>query len=149
MVIRQENLFREPGFVSSQDCLPLISTNTLGKCVNWFLFCAKLWVKYYDWVGPKTCISRIDCDQNYSISIPLPLISCCPVSWGCRIHWLHLCRGVRPTPKRVSWYDTKQSDGEVPAVLEIWGMRRTPSLPLLPGPLWPGVVAPDRDLSMG
>ena len=19
----------------------------------------------------------------------------CPVSWGCRIHWLHLCRGVR------------------------------------------------------
>ena len=20
----------------------------------------------------------------------------CPVSWGCRIHWLHLCRGVRP-----------------------------------------------------
>ena len=22
----------------------------------------------------------------------------CPVSWGCRIHWLHLCRGVRPRP---------------------------------------------------
>ena len=22
----------------------------------------------------------------------------CPVSWGCRIHWLHLCRGVRPLP---------------------------------------------------
>ena len=22
----------------------------------------------------------------------------CPVSWGCRIHWLHLCRGVRPPP---------------------------------------------------
>ena len=20
----------------------------------------------------------------------------CPVSWGCRIHWLYLCRGVRP-----------------------------------------------------
>ena len=25
----------------------------------------------------------------------------------------------------------------------------TPSLPLLPGPLWPGVVAPDMVLSMG
>ena len=25
----------------------------------------------------------------------------CPVSWGCRIHWLHLCRGVRPTLKSV------------------------------------------------
>ena len=46
-------------------------------------------------------------------------------------------------------YDTKQSDGEVPAVLELWGMRCTPSLLLLPGPLWPGVVAPDRALSMG
>ena len=45
--------------------------------------------------------------------------------------------------------DTKQSDGEVPAVLELWGMRSTPSLPLLPGPLWHGVVAPDRALSMG
>ena len=22
----------------------------------------------------------------------------CPVSWGYRIHWLHLCRGVRPPP---------------------------------------------------
>ena len=63
----------------------------------------------------------------------------CPVSWGCRIHWLHICPG----------YDTKQSDGEVPAVLELWGMRSTPSLLWLPGPLWPGVVAPDRALSMG
>ena len=29
-------------------------------------------------------------------------------------------------------------------MLELWGMRSTPSLPLLPGPLWPGVVAPDK-----
>ena len=28
-------------------------------------------------------------------------------------------------------------------------MRSTPSLPLLPGPLWPGVVAFDKVLSMG
>ena len=34
-------------------------------------------------------------------------------------------------------------------MLEFWGMRITPSLPLLPGPLWPGMVAPDRVLSMG
>ena len=25
-------------------------------------------------------------------------------------------------------YDTKQSDGEVPVMLELWGMRSTPSL---------------------
>ena len=34
-------------------------------------------------------------------------------------------------------------------LMELWGMRSTPSLPSLPGPLWLGVVAPDRALSMG
>ena len=46
-------------------------------------------------------------------------------------------------------YDTKQSDGEVPVMLELWVMQSTPSLPSLPGLLWPGVVAPDRVLFMG
>ena len=46
-------------------------------------------------------------------------------------------------------YDSKQSDGEVPVMRGLSGMRSTPSLPLLPGLLWPGVVAPDRALSMG
>ena len=45
-------------------------------------------------------------------------------------------------------YDTKQSDDQV-LVMELWGMRSIPSLLLLPGPLWPEVVAPDRVLSMG
>ena len=43
-------------------------------------------------------------------------------------------------------YDIQQSDGEVP-LLEFWEMRSTPSL-LLPGPLSPGVVVPDKSLSM-
>ena len=46
-------------------------------------------------------------------------------------------------------YDTKQSDGEVLVMLELWGMRSTPSLPLFPGPLSPGMVAPDMAMSMG
>ena len=46
-------------------------------------------------------------------------------------------------------YDTKQSEGEAPVMLEIWGMRSTSSLPLLPGLFWPGVVAPDKVLSRG
>ena len=41
-------------------------------------------------------------------------------------------------------YETKQSDGEVLEMLKLWGMRNAPSLPSLPGPLWPGVVAPDK-----
>ena len=70
----------------------------------------------------------------------------CLVSWSCRIHQLHLCRGT--TPNECPGYDTKQFDGEVPVMLEFWGMRSTPSSLSLPGPLWPGVVAPDRILSM-
>ena len=33
-------------------------------------------------------------------------------------------------------------------MLELWGLQSTISLPSLLGPLWPGVVAPDRVLSM-
>ena len=53
------------------------------------------------------------------------------------------------TPNECPGYDTKYSDREVPVLLELWGMRSTPSLPSLPGPLWPGMVAPVRVLSMG
>ena len=38
---------------------------------------------------------------------------------------------------------------EVPISLELWGVRSSPSLAPLPGPLWPGMVAPDRILSIG
>ena len=34
-------------------------------------------------------------------------------------------------------------------MFEFWGMWSTPSLLSLPGPFWPGVIAPDRFLSMG
>ena len=57
--------------------------------------------------------------------------------------------GKTPLPNECPGYDTKQSDGEVPVMLELWEMQGTPSLPSLPIPLWPGVVAPDRVLSMG
>ena len=68
----------------------------------------------------------------------------CRVGWGCRIHRLLLCRGLRPPYNECPGYNTKQSNGEVPAMLKLWGMRSTPSLPSLPGQFWPGVVAPDK-----
>ena len=52
-------------------------------------------------------------------------------------------------PNECPGYDTKLSDGEAPIMLELWGMWCTSLLPSLPGPLWVGVVAPDRVLSMG
>ena len=58
-----------------------------------------------------------------------------PIWLGCRMHQLHLCN-KRPV------YDIEQSDGEVP-MLGLWGKQSTPWLPLLPGPLWPEMVAPD------
>ena len=57
-------------------------------------------------------------------------------------------RGKTSPTNECPAYDTKLSDGEVPVILELWGMRSTPSLPLLPGSPWPGVVAPGRVLSM-
>ena len=59
-----------------------------------------------------------------------------------------LQRGKNP-PNECPGYNTKQSEGEVQVMQEPWGTRNTPSLPLLPGPLWPGMVAPDRALSIG
>ena len=56
---------------------------------------------------------------------------------------------VWDSPNECPRYDTKQSDGEVPVMLRLWGMQSTTLLPLLPGPLWPGMVAPDRVLSIG
>ena len=46
-----------------------------------------------------------------------------------------------------SEYDTKQFDGEIPVMLEIWGMQDTPLLPSLPRSLGLEVVAPDKALS--
>ena len=58
-------------------------------------------------------------------------------------------KGWDPSPNECPRYDTKQSDGKVPVMLDLLGMQSTPSLPLLPGPLRPGTAAPDRALSMG
>ena len=71
-----------------------------------------------------------------------------PVGWGCRIHQQYLCRGLKPPCfNKCPGYDTKPSFREAP-ILELWGKKSTPSLPLLPGLLWPRVVAPVRVLSM-
>ena len=64
--------------------------------------------------------------------------------WAFRINRLLPCRGVRPHPNKCPGYGTKQSDDEVPEMLELWGMWSTPSLPSVINPLWPGDVALDK-----
>ena len=59
-------------------------------------------------------------------------------------HWLQSLLGGRlPLQNEGPIYDTKQSDDKA-LVLKFWRMWRTLSLPLLPGLLWPRMVAPDR-----
>ena len=53
-------------------------------------------------------------------------------------------------PSRMSLrYDIKQSVGKTPVMLELWVMWSTSSLPSLPDPLWPEVVAIYKVLSLG
>ena len=59
-----------------------------------------------------------------------------------------LQRGQTP-PNGHTGYDTNQSDCETSTMQELWGMWRTSSLPLLPDPLWLGVVVPERVRFMG
>ena len=59
-----------------------------------------------------------------------------------------LQRGKNHHPNECPRYDTK-SDGEVPVMLELWGMQSTSLLQSLPGLLRFGMVAPDRVRSMG
>ena len=99
-------------------------------------------IQLFDEVSFGYCNTEASCKRHWFS------IYFCPVSESFRIHQLHLGRGVW-FPQRMSWHDTKQSDGEVPVILKLWRMQNTPSLQSLPGPLWPGVIAPDRVLSMG
>ena len=86
-------------------------------------------------------------ENSFKTSIVHSTIERCPVSWGCRIHQLLFCRRIR-FPKECPVYDTKQSHDEVTVMLEIWGMQSATSLSLIPGTLWPVVLAADRVLSM-
>ena len=121
----------------------------LWKCwIGLFVLDSRIW---------KHLIISLDCNSwkyltvckqmNFNNSLKKNWVTY-KLFWGCRIHRLHLFRVVRLS-QRVSWHDTKLSDGETPVMLELWGMQSTSFLPLFPGSLFPGLVAPDRVLSMG
>ena len=53
------------------------------------------------------------------------------------------------SPNEYPVNNTQQSNGQALVMLGLWGMRNTPLLLLIPGPLWPGVVAPNKVLYRG
>ena len=57
-------------------------------------------------------------DSKYCYVSLIIQLNICPVSWGRRINLLHLCRRVRPLSNESPRCDTKQSDCEVPVMLE-------------------------------
>ena len=69
---------------------------------------------------------------------PTNFLKYSPVGWGCRIHQLHICSGVRP-PNECPGYDIKQSDGALGNVVY-------PFTAIVPRST---LVTPDRVLSMG
>ena len=54
-----------------------------------------------------------------------------------------------PLPQKTSVLVMTLNSGEVPQMLEPFGVQSTPSLPLFPGPLHNRMVTPDRALSIG
>ena len=81
-------------------------------------------------------------------------VSCSPVGRGSRIHQLYFCRRIRPPSEcpvaqsagsaeykycislnECHGYDTKQSDGKFPLMIELYRVQSTLSLPLLLAPI--------------
>ena len=76
----------------------------------------------YDYDLPSALVLRQDPVKAFKNS---KVISgshqACPVSWDYRIHWLLLCGGEDPL-NECPWYNPKQSEGEVPVMVKLWGM---------------------------
>ena len=92
-----------------------------------------------------TIISIIFCTQRYQIFVSNTDIA---QSAGTEEYSDWISTEGLDSSNECPKYDIKQSDGKAPVMLELWGMRTTPLLPLFPGPLCFGVVAPDKVLSM-
>ena len=131
----------------SSETTVTVALNRLTWSSGWNYSVVAVLFQPFIWLRARRDKLKGEFDPEDSDSLTASLT--CSVSRGCRINRLLLCRGVRPPPNDYPWYDTKQSDGEVLIMLKLWRIRSTRSLPLLPCPLWPRMVAPDRVLSMG
>ena len=101
------------------------------------------------WVSTlkSSCITSNSSDRNGKYNNFTLIVK--PVDWSCRLSRVHLCKGVRPLPpilsQRVSWIQLNYSEAPVLGLSRMWS---TPSLSLLPGPLWPAEIIILRDQSI-
>ena len=102
---------------------------------------------YINWIAWNTTVLtfKLNCLKYFILHLTL----CFALSARAIEYIESFCAEKQDFPSECPGFDTKQSDSEVLVMLELYRIRSTPSLPLLPGPLGLGVAAPDRILSMG
>ena len=87
-------------------------------------------IRDYSLISGLHCIANSSGESVFHWKIPLWIFtsafsSCCSAQSSRAVEY--------PQPNECPRYDTKQSDGEVPVMLGLWGMQTTPLLSLLPG----------------
>ena len=145
---------------SSGDLFILICRH--NKEVLWFfLFSSRYITHFFWWRFVNHCVVAVVSLLVYLFLDHLILYSkevrdnntfvYCPswLEWGCIIDKPASLQTGKTPSNGCPEYVTKQSNGNVPVILELMRMRSTPLLLSLPDPLWLGVVASDRVLSIG
>ena len=112
---------------------------------------SRIWTQVTDFISyDDNCYSGcafILCKFLLLISLSLSLSLLAQLAWAAEYTDCIFAERENSTNKRPG-YDTKQSDGKAPIMLALWKNVEYSLMPSLPGPLWLGVVAPDRVLSM-
>ena len=100
------------------------------------------WCYFFPWIAPlyPWCVPYIaECYATYQVYLKSLVWHDLGLNPDLPDHW----RTLYPQGQ---W---NHCNREVKVILELWGMHNTSSLPLLPGPLCPGVVALYSFLSIG
>ena len=104
-----------------------------------------LWSKCFKRIGEMQSTQKYSRNSTWPQHTP----TCnCPVDWGCRIHQVRLNRGVRPPPTSVPYMTLNNLMVRFQKCWNFGECGIPTSLPSLPGPLWNGVVAPNRTSSI-
>ena len=101
---------------------------TTGTCTDTLILTCIYIHLLYNFMNTNSY--RHTCVHAYAL-LHLIICSSCPVTKGCRVCRLLFCRGVRLLSE-CPRYHTKQSDGEVPVMLELLGNVEYPFITIAP-----------------
>ena len=81
---------------------------------------------------PSSAPSRIWCTKDKLFWVDHPFIAFAQSAWAVEYTDCKSTERWDPSHNECPRYDTKQSDGKVPVMLELWGMRSTPFIAIAP-----------------